>query len=279
MGEPFIGSEALASERLTRHRLRSRFTAVYPNVYVAGGTQLTATDRARAAWLWSQRRGVLAGQSAAAMLGAKWVDPNAPAELLHDNRCVPEGIRSWADRFDDDEVQRVRGVPVTTPPRTALDIASRYPRLKALTALDALARATRFDLADVSLLADRYRGRSGLRRAQRILPLVDGGAESPRETWLRLLLIDAGFPRPQTQIVVRGPYGELVGVIDMGNEQIKLGIDYEGEHHRVNRWVFNNDIRRSEALTELGWKHLRFTAEDTEGSIIARVRAAWTRRL
>ncbi len=31
---------------------------------------------------------------------------------------------------------------------------------------------------------------------------MDAGAQSPKETWLRLLLIDAGFPRPQTQIPV-----------------------------------------------------------------------------
>ena len=89
MPTPFIAREALDAGRLTRHELRSRFVAVYPGVYVAAGAELSARDRARAAWLWSKRRGVLAGRSAAAMHGAKWVDPRAPAEILHDNRHTP----------------------------------------------------------------------------------------------------------------------------------------------------------------------------------------------
>lgn len=88
------------------------------------------------------------------------------------------------------------------PARTALDIACRYPLDKAVAAIDALARATHLKMADVLLLAERYPGRRGIRNAWRAIDLVDPGAESPGETWLRLLLIRAGFPRPQTQIPV-----------------------------------------------------------------------------
>ena len=73
--------------------------------------------------------------------------------------------------------------------------------------------------------------------------LVDAGAESPRETWLRLLLIKAGYPPPQTQIPVYGQYGELVAVVDMGWEDIKLALEYEGDHHRTDRREFNRRHR------------------------------------
>ena len=69
MGEPFIGSEAVASGSVTRYALRSRFFAIHPDVYVAADTELTAGLRAHAAWLWSGRRGVVAGQSASALHG------------------------------------------------------------------------------------------------------------------------------------------------------------------------------------------------------------------
>jgi very-short-patch-repair endonuclease len=107
---------------------------------------------------------------------------------------------------------------------------------------------------------------------------VDPGAESPRETWLRLLLIRAGFPVPQTQIPVYDEYGALVAVLDMGWENIRLAVEYEGDHHRTDRRQFNKDIRRADAIAELGWIHVRVTAEDTEGGVIARVSAAWQRR-
>ncbi|PQM49319.1 hypothetical protein C1Y40_00457 [Mycobacterium talmoniae] len=167
---------------------------------------------------------------------------------------------------------------VTTPARTALDLACRYPVGRAVAAIDALARATHLKMADVELLAERYPGRRGIRRARIALDLVDPGAESPRETWLRLLLIRAGFPRPQTQIPLYDEYGQLVAVIDLGWEDIKVGVDYEGEHHRTTRREFNKGIRRHETVTGLDWIDVRVTVEDCEAGIIGRVAAAWQRR-
>jgi hypothetical protein len=221
---------------------------------------------------------VIAGQSAAALHGAKWIDAGAPAEILYDNRHSPKGIHTWADRFDDDEVELVDGILVTTPARTALDLACRYPVDSAVAKIDALARATKLKLADAELLADRYAGRRGIKGARVALNLVDAGAESPRETYLRLLLIRAGFPRPQTQIPVYNEYGVLVAVLDMGWEHIKVAADYEGDHHR-SRIRFNKDIRRHEEVTELGWIDVRVTSQDTEADIIRRVQAAWDRRM
>ncbi|HWT48433.1 MAG TPA: hypothetical protein VN255_07605 [Mycobacterium sp.] len=278
MGEPFIGSEAVASGSVTRYALRSRFFAIHPDVYVAADTELTAGLRAHAAWLWSGRRGVVAGQSASALHGAKWVDDRASAELLYDNRRPPSGIRTWSDRVAHDEIRLITGIPATTPARTALDLACRYPVGKAVAAIDALARATDLKTVDVEILAEHYRGRRGVRRARAALSLVDPGAESPRETWLRLLLIRAGFPPPQTQVPVYDGYGALVAVLDMGWEDLKLVVEYEGDHHRTDRRQFNRDIRRAEAVAELGWIEVRVTAEDTPGGIIARVSAAWHRR-
>ena len=60
MEEPFIGAEALAAGQLTRHRLRTRFRAIHKGIYVGVGTRPTAVLRAKAAWLRSRRRGVLA---------------------------------------------------------------------------------------------------------------------------------------------------------------------------------------------------------------------------
>ncbi|HUO38150.1 MAG TPA: hypothetical protein VMU34_10050, partial [Mycobacterium sp.] len=41
---------------------------------------------------------------------------------------------------------------------------------------------------------------------------------------------------------------------------------------------FNDDIRRLETLTELGWVVVRVTAQDTPGGIIRRVAAAHARQ-
>ncbi|EUA02255.1 hypothetical protein I546_6158 [Mycobacterium kansasii 732] len=278
MTGPFIGSEAIAAGALTPYRLRSRYVAIHPDVYVPPKTDLTATTRAHAAWLWSRRRGVVAGYSASALLGAKWVDHRAPAQLLYDHRRPPRGILTWSSHVADDEIQLVGGVPATTPARTALDLACRHPVGKAVAAIDALARATKLRVGEAELLAERYNGRRGIRGARNALKLVDAGAESPRETWLRLLLIDAGYPAPQTQIAVHGEYTEIVAVLDMGWEHIKVAVEYEGDHHRTDRRQFNKDIARFEALSDLGWIVVRVTVEDVPGGILRRVAAAWDRR-
>ena len=276
--EPFLGSEAVANGRLTPYALRSRFVAVHPDVYVAKGTRPTAVLRARAAWLWSRRRGVIAGQSAAALHGAKWVDDRAPAELLYDCRRPPKHLHTWSDQVDDDEVQVIGGIPVTTPARTALDLARRYPLDNAVAAIDALAQATDLKTADVELLAERYRGHRGIRHARAASPLVDAGADSPRETWLRLLLIRAGYPSPQTQIPVYDQWCRLTAVVDLGWEEIMVGLDYEGEHHRTTPRRFNQGIRRHEEVTGLGWIDLLITLEDTDGGVLGRVADAWAQR-
>lgn len=279
MTESFLGSEALQSGRLTRHRLRTDFRAIYPDVYLRPGDPFTAVTRAKAAWLWTRREGVVAGRSAAALHGAKWTDRRWPAELVWTNRRPPPGVLVWSGVLADDEVQTLDGIKVTTPERTALDIACHHPLDRALPTLDALARATRFKIADVELLAERHKGRRHIRRARKTLNLVDGGAESPQETRIRLLVIRTGYPRPQTQIPVNDDHGALIGVLDMGWEEHKIAIDYEGDHHRRTRREFNKGIRRHDAITERGWDDIRVTAMDTDGAILGRLAESWRRRV
>lgn len=263
---------------LTRHELRTRYEAIHPDVYTAKGLKKTAVLRAIAAWLWTGRAGVVAGRSAAALHGSKWVDDDLPAQVLHANRRQPKGIEVWSDRYETDEVESIRGVLVTTPARAALDLACRLPPEDAVAAIDALARATKLDVAETLACADRYRGRRAIRRARHVLGLVDAGAESPQETRLRLLFIRAGFPRPETQIKVHDEYGVVVAVLDMGWRDIMVGVDYEGDHHRLSRRRFNNDIRRHATVTELGWDDLRVTVEDPDAVVVKRAQRAFARR-
>ena len=142
---------------------------------------------------------------------------------------------------------------------------------------DALMYATPFSVEDVLLLAKRYPGARGLRRLRAVLPIVDGGAASPKETWLRLLLIDAGLPRPVTQIPVVDGW-RLVRMLDMGWEDLKVAAEYDGDQHRTNRKQYVKDIRCQPKLQRLGWIVVRVIAEDREADIIARVGDALTRR-
>lgn len=271
MADPFLGSEALAAGLLTPYELRSRYVALHKDVYVPRDAELTAVLRAKAAWLRSRRRGILAGFSASAMHGSKWIDATLAAAVIDTNRTPSSGVEVWEERIDADEIVVVEGMRVTTPARTSLDLARRCRLGVAVAAIDALAQATDLKMADVELLVDRYRGRRGMKRARAALELVDGGAQSPKETWLRLLLIEAGFPRPQTQIAVRNEWNWIEAYLDMGWEDIKLAVEYDGDQHRSSRYQYVKDIRRLERLQRLGWIVVRVVAEDHPLDVIRRV--------
>jgi len=277
IADVLVGSEALRKGRLTRYQLRTGYRAIHPDIYLPLCTEPSLRTRSVAAWLWSGRRGVLAGLAAAALHGSKWVDDDEPVELIWRNPHPPAGVATRNQRFEPDEVTRVTGLPVTTAARTAFDMARLLPTGEGVARLDALMRARPFPLEDVRMLATRYAGARGLRRLHTALPLVDPGAESPKETWLRLLLISAGLPVPTTQIPVQ-PTRRLIAVLDMGWEDVKIALEYEGDHHRTDRRQFHRDIARYEALPDLGWLTIRVTAEDTRGGVLARVAAAWARR-
>ncbi len=272
--DPFIGSEAVRSGTLRPHQLRSRFRAVFPDVYVRRDGQLTMRDRALAAWLWSHRRGVLAGLTAAAWHGSKWVDERLPVELVWSNPRPPRGVRTYDVSLRSEELQMVAGVPVTTPERTAFDIGRREAMGMTIAHLDALMRATGTKVNEVLHVADGHRGARGLRQLEAALELVDPGSQSPKETWLRLLLIRAGLPRPTTQIPVVADSGARLYYLDMGWEDLMVAAEYDGEHHRLDRWQYTRDIRRREALERLGWLVIRVTASDRPADIIDRVRDA-----
>src|SRR6201999_182670 len=106
---------------------RSGFVALHQDVYIATGATVSAVVRAKASWLRSRRRCILAGFSASALHGARWIDPSLPATIIDTNRRRTRGIRVWADRIEDDEICVIDGMRVTTPARTALDLACRYP--------------------------------------------------------------------------------------------------------------------------------------------------------
>lgn len=271
---PFIGSEELASGSLSRHQLRMSYRAVFPNVYVPTHAEVPLELRIRAAWLWSGRRAVIGGAAAAALHGAQWIPDNVPVELIHTNTHPPRGVLTRREMLCAGETQIRDGLAVTTPERTAFDIGRRGAVRSAVVRLDALARATGFKVDDVLDVAAAHPRAPGVRRLEVALDLVDPGAQSPRESYLRLLLIDAGLARPQTQIPVLGADGLPFAYLDLGWEESLVAVEYDGDHHRTDRRQFVKDLRRMEMLEEMGWTIVRVVAEDRPASILRRVREA-----
>jgi hypothetical protein len=276
MGEVFLGREAMG-DGLPRHELRRWYRPMFRGVYFSKRATPTLADRTLGAWLTTDRAGVIAGVAASALHGAAWVDDTEPIEVLVDDRRRQAGLVVRMDRVGDDEITTVDGLPVTTLARTAFDLGRYQKRSAAMARLDALMRAAPFAADDVLTLMQRYGPVRGVRQLRELLPLVDPGAASPRESQLRLLLIDNGFPIPETQIPVLDG-GLPFAFLDMGWRHIQLAVEYDGDQHRTDRPQYVKDMRRHPRVAKRGWEVIRVIAEDRESEILARVYEAWLRR-
>lgn len=277
MAGVFLGSEAIARGTLTRGQLRWNYRKVHRDVYLPKNAPRSLWDDICAAWLWSGRRGIIAGRAAAALHGARWVEDFTPIEVVGPFNHPPPGIIVRREGIAAEELVKVRGLLVTNPARTAFDLARHLPRGVAVANLDALSAATGLRAAEVTPLIDRHKGARGVRQCRTALPLMDGGAQSPKESWLRLVLIDAGLPKPATQIRVTD--GHLVAYLDMGWEHPMVALEYDGDQHRTDRRQYVSDIRRAEALDRLGWHVIKVIKEDRPNVVVQRVRDALAPRL
>jgi hypothetical protein len=255
-----VATEAIAAGILTRRDLTRSYTKVYRNVYARTGAELTAVDRAHAAWLWSGRRATLVGHSASALLGSRWIPPDAPVELVHSRRPAAKGITVHAGRIRDDEVCDTNGISCTNAARTVYDLGRRLPLETAVIRVDALLNATNVSIPQAESIALRYPGSRGIRRLRIALSLADGGAESPQETRLRLLLVRSGLRRPVTQIPVSNDWGRVVRRIDMGWPDWMVGAEYDGPQHWTDPLQHARDIERLEFLAARGWTIVRVSA-------------------
>ncbi|MDP9164635.1 MAG: DUF559 domain-containing protein [Actinomycetota bacterium] len=272
---PFLGRDAVRRGTVTARRLEKDYRAMYRNVYVHRSAPITALTRARAAWLWSGGDAILVGLSAAAVHGTEWIDPDEPAELSRPDRHLPNGIVCRTYALESSDCCTVSGMRVTRPERTAFDIGRTQAHEPAAVYLDALARATRFSVDDVLAMADLHPGARGVRRARTAMRLVDGGAESPQETRLRLTVIDAGLPIPETQIEFRDRYGRVRVRVDMGWRQWKVAVEYDGNQHWTDRRQRAWDIERIAMLEASGWTVVRVSAATLArpDAVIGRIRA------
>lgn len=272
--EVFRAGEALAAGDVTRHGLVAHHRRLLPGVWTPRGGTPSLQDRIAAAWLWSERRGIVCGPAASAMHGARWVADDIPIDVNVARDKSPSGVIARRDTLLDGEVTTVGGIAVTTAARTAFDLARRGPRGVAVERLDALARATQFATPDVLAVHDAHPGVRGRRRVPGLMRFVDPGAQSPKETWLRLVLIEAGFPCPQTQIPVPAPDGYPRYYLDMGWPEYLVAVEYDGEQHRTDPVQYRNDVLRSEYIDGLAWRRIRVLAGHRREDVVARVAAA-----
>jgi Protein of unknown function (DUF559) len=242
--------------------------------------------RAAAALLAVGDQAVLSAQTAAALHGCTAADGCGDIHVTVPHECRADSRRGLVvahDQLAAAEMTTRMGMPVLVLDLVIAELlctASRRLALacadQALGALPSNQRQTfRTEIDD--RLVNR-KDRRGTRRAEVLLALATGLAESPPESWLRLLVVDAGFPLPDPQHEVRDLEGRLVYRLDMAWPDLRVALEYDGYEAHEGRT--DADAERDRRLAGRGWVVIRACARDlgSPDRLLGELRAAFAAR-
>ncbi|MFS0714551.1 hypothetical protein ABC195_11745 [Microbacterium sp. 2P01SA-2] len=132
--------------------------------------------------------------------------------------------------------------------------------------------ATRGELEAAVLVRGGGRGARSLRVA---LDRARSPVDSPRESLLRIALVDAGIPEPHVQVAVRTTAG--IRHADMGWPERRLLLEYQGDEHRSSRRRWLDDLTRVQLFEDAGYRVMLVGAADLDDdarALAARIRRA-----
>lgn len=277
--EPFTLGDAarhgLGPNALTRLCRTGELIRPHVGVYLPAALADDVDARVTAAGLLLPPGAALARESAAWIFGVdvrppgRWQSPPMLECVVPLSAARPDrpGVNAYISTLRPEDVAVVGGVPVTTPTRTALDLARYRPRFVGLGAVDALTHADLTTVAELETATGDLRGHRFIRRAREVIDLCEPATESPPESWCRLRLVEAGLPRPTVQISLRDDDGREVYRLDMGFLEEQVGVEYDGEEHHF-RHVADREHdarRRSDIRRRFGWPVVAATVEDILG--------------
>ena len=246
------------------HAIRRENRRIQRGIYADPSVNLTPIDLIRAAAMRAGPGAVVAGTSAAILHGTQFIEVDG-VEMIRDRKGQGrrfDDVRILrTDRLATADVEIINGLTVTNPIRTAYDLGRRTPDWKALARLDDLARVSGLDLRELwAYIRDHPRAR-GICQIRELIKHIDAKAESPGESWLRLLIIKSGLPRPEAQFEVLTPSGDLLARLDLCYRRLKIAIEYDGVEHHTSAADRAKGAVRDNQLRDQGWEPIHVTGE------------------
>jgi hypothetical protein len=248
---------------------RGQWERVGRGVLRVVGREERAGDRLLLAVLSAGQHAVARHRSAAFALGWDLLDPVVEPELYlprtHGTTDVA-GARVRRADLGEHEVITVGVLPVTTAPRTAIDLAGADTETGELEAVAALDSALRLGQVTLDELRSALRSRGRMPRstcvaAQQVLDLLDTSSGSAPESVARVHFRRAGLDMPCCQYVVQAD-GRFLARVDFAWPEARLVVEVDGFAWHGSKAAFQRDSARQRRLQRAGWTVLRFTAED-----------------
>ncbi len=237
----------LSPSAVDRRLMSGRYHAIHSGVYLILPFPVQHT-REMAAVLASGRGAVVSHVSAAPLWGLRAI-AEGPVDVIAPGNCGRrKGIRVHRVRLPEGERTVRYRVPVTTPARTLLDLASV---LEARELEGVVARAEREALVrpdELAKLVERHAGQRGARAIRRVFQLPGAPAltRSAAEAELLALVREAGLPPPECNVSI-GRYE-----IDFIWRKARLAVEVDGFRYHSSRPRFEGDRRKDAELVATG---------------------------
>jgi hypothetical protein len=156
----------------------------------------------------------------------------------------------------------VDGLPVEGPARAWVQVSRTWPADDLIAAADALVLPRRGLASPEELRAEATRSRG--HALDHVLAEVRIGAESFRETTLRLACRRAGLPEPRLNVELFSFAGEFIARIDQLYPEFGVAAEYDGRQHADDPAQFARDADRWDAIRAAGWDHVRILRHHLE---------------
>lgn len=278
-GRAFTVAEASTFGITSRMLQGRRFTRIYDGVYRTAQTPMSFDLAVRAALRVLPDDAALSHVSCLRWLGYDDV-PEVPVHFSTSGRLHVERPGLVVHRRQGRlSPTLVRGVPILGPDRTFVDVATQLRERQLLRVGDWLVR---YGHTDRSTLCEYARDShlDGVQRARRIAALVRSRVDSPRESDVRWILMDAGLPVPEPNAPIVDEHGVRLAKGDLTYVGFKVIVEHDGWVHERDARQRQRDHLRRERLEAEGWRVIVITVEDftNERAIAWRVYDALTKR-
>lgn len=262
VGRPFTTATASALGLNKQVLCGRRFRRLFRGVYVTAETQVTLPLLLRAAMLTLPGDAVVSHTSAMALYGFAHRRFSRVLEFSTNTTAITGRDSITLHRRQAIlRPRRHRGLPITGPDRTFVDCATRLSFVQLVQLGDWLIHC-RLTTLDVLTTYVFTRHLDGVRRARRCVAFVRERVESPRETWVRLMIVFSRLPEPATNVELFDHAGRFVARLDMSYPRWRVAVEYDGQHHERDAQQRQRDRERREAVEALGWRVLVVTGQD-----------------
>jgi very-short-patch-repair endonuclease len=243
------------SSQAIKHRLAiGRLHPARRGVYAVGRPELTRKGRWMAVILACPPGSVLSDESAAALLGLEDRERAITVSMPPGSRCRIKDARLHCRKFVPGDRGVLDGIPVTSPARTLIDLATTAGERRLEAAVNA---ADKLDLIDPEALRAELDQRAGVPGAPALRALLDRDTlrltDSELERRFLRLVRSAGLPLPQTGARL-GPF-----TVDFHWPDLGLVVETDGLRYHRTPSQQASDRRRDQVLTAQGMVVLRFT--------------------